>query len=65
MRVTGSRLLLPDIHIQVWMHPTYFYDVCHKAIKAFPDCPKIRKDILEKARIGLKTVKSRLSLFYC
>ena len=29
-------------------------DVCHKVIKAFPDYPKIRKDILEKARIGLK-----------
>lgn len=23
--------------------------VCHKVIKAFPDYPKIRKDILEKA----------------
>eukprot|EP00798_Chlamydomonas_sp_ICE-L_P019308 gene19309-25961_t len=29
-------------------------DVCHKVIKAFPDYPKIRKDILEKARMGLK-----------
>lgn len=29
-------------------------DVCHKVIKAFPDYPKIRKDILEKARIGLR-----------
>ena len=29
-------------------------DVCHKVIKAFPDYPKIRKEILEKARMGLK-----------
>ncbi|EFJ52945.1 hypothetical protein VOLCADRAFT_78980 [Volvox carteri f. nagariensis] len=29
-------------------------DVCHKVIKTFPDYPKIRKDILEKARMGLK-----------
>ncbi|KAG1671374.1 hypothetical protein FOA52_002984 [Chlamydomonas sp. UWO 241] len=29
-------------------------DVCHKVIKAFPEYPKIRKDILEKARIGLR-----------
>ncbi|GFH29125.1 tetratricopeptide repeat protein 21B [Haematococcus lacustris] len=29
-------------------------DVCHKVIKAFPDYPRIRKDILEKARQGLK-----------
>jgi len=29
-------------------------DVCHKVIKAFPEYPKIRKDILEKARMGLK-----------
>jgi tetratricopeptide repeat protein 21B len=29
-------------------------DVCHKVIKAFPDYPKIQKDILEKARMGLK-----------
>lgn len=25
-----------------------------QVIKAFPDYPKIRKDILEKARMGLK-----------
>lgn len=29
-------------------------DVCHKVIKAFPEYPKIRKEILEKARMGLK-----------
>ncbi|KAG2502129.1 hypothetical protein HYH03_000619 [Edaphochlamys debaryana] len=29
-------------------------DVCHKVIKAFPDYPKIKKEILEKARQGLK-----------
>ncbi|MEW5298948.1 MAG: hypothetical protein WDW36_002017 [Sanguina aurantia] len=29
-------------------------DVCHKVIKAFPEYPRIKKDILEKARAGLK-----------
>jgi tetratricopeptide repeat protein 21B len=29
-------------------------EVCHQVIKAFPDYPRIRKDILEKARQGLK-----------
>jgi len=29
-------------------------DVCHKVIKAFPDYPKIRKEIMEKARMSLK-----------
>uniref|UniRef100_A0A7S0S5T6 Tetratricopeptide repeat-like domain-containing protein n=1 Tax=Chlamydomonas leiostraca TaxID=1034604 RepID=A0A7S0S5T6_9CHLO len=29
-------------------------DVCHKVIKAFPDYPKIKKEVLEKARQGLK-----------
>lgn len=29
-------------------------DVCHKVIKAFPEYPKIKKEILEKARMGLK-----------
>lgn len=29
-------------------------DVCHKVVKAFPEYPKIKKDILEKARMGLK-----------
>jgi len=29
-------------------------DVCHKVMVAFPDYPKIKKDILEKARASLK-----------
>lgn len=29
-------------------------DVCHKVLKAFPQYPKIRKDILDKARAGLR-----------
>lgn len=29
-------------------------EVCHQVIKAFPEYPRIRKDILEKARQGLK-----------
>ena len=29
-------------------------DVCHKVLKQYPDYPKIRKDVLEKARMALK-----------
>ena len=29
-------------------------DVCHKVLQQFPDYPKIRKDVLEKARQALK-----------
>lgn len=29
-------------------------DVCHKVLKMYPDYPKIRKDILDKARAGLR-----------
>lgn len=29
-------------------------DVCHKVLKAFPQYPKIRKDVLDKARAGLR-----------
>ncbi|EGD75688.1 hypothetical protein PTSG_12640 [Salpingoeca rosetta] len=29
-------------------------DICHAVLKANPDYPRIRKDILEKARMGLK-----------
>eukprot|EP00043_Microstomoeca_roanoka_P026514 m.11852 g.11852 ORF g.11852 m.11852 type:complete len:1331 (-) comp6680_c0_seq1:160-4152(-) len=30
-------------------------DICHSVLKQNPDYPRIRKDILEKARLGLKT----------
>jgi len=30
-------------------------DVCHKVLKQYPDYPKIRKDVLEKARQALRT----------
>merc|ERR1719487_2537924 len=30
-------------------------DVCHKVLQQFPDYPKIRKDVLEKARQCLRT----------
>jgi len=29
-------------------------DVCHRVMRAFPDYPRIRKEVLEKARQGLK-----------
>jgi tetratricopeptide repeat protein 21B len=29
-------------------------DVCHKVLKAVPDYPKIRKEILDKARMNLR-----------
>jgi len=29
-------------------------DVCHKVTAAFPQYPKIKKDVLEKARMALK-----------
>jgi len=29
-------------------------DVCHKVLAQFPDYPKIRKDVLERARAGLR-----------
>lgn len=29
-------------------------DVCHKVLTQYPDYPKIRKEILEKARISLR-----------
>ena len=30
-------------------------DVCHKVLSQYPDYPKIRKDVLEKARQALRT----------
>lgn len=30
-------------------------DVCHKVLKMYPDYPKIREDVLEKARQALRT----------
>ena len=29
-------------------------DVCHKVIKMYPDYPRIREDILDKARMNLR-----------
>ncbi len=29
-------------------------DVCHKVLKLFPDYPRIRKDVLEKARQAIR-----------
>ena len=29
-------------------------DVCHKVLKANPDYPRMRQDILDKARAGLR-----------
>eukprot|EP00976_Prorocentrum_cordatum_P075850 1182064-Prorocentrum_minimum.AAC.2 len=29
-------------------------DVCHKVLTSFPNYPKIKKDILEKARASIK-----------
>lgn len=29
-------------------------DVCHKVLKAYPNYPKIRQDILDKARMSLR-----------
>jgi len=29
-------------------------DVCHKVLKEYPDYPKIRGDVLEKARAAIK-----------
>jgi tetratricopeptide repeat protein 21B len=29
-------------------------EVCHKVLNVYPDYPKIRKDILEKARTSLR-----------
>jgi tetratricopeptide repeat protein 21B len=30
-------------------------DICHQVLDKFPDYPKIRKDILDKARAALRT----------
>lgn len=29
-------------------------DVCHKVLQQYPDYPRMKKDILDKARAGLR-----------